>query len=296
MGIEFTIEGNIAKVGLNIPETKNALSPQALLDLYETWQECQENSKVRVVVFYSALPDIFCSGMDLKTAIPVLTAARQPETEAEKWLISWGDAVGKAMLKFKELDRPVIAAINGYCLTGGFEMAMGCELRVASEDAVFQMREATLGIMPTGGSNIFLPMQIGSTRAMEILLTGNNFSAATLYEWGFLNKVVPRENLMDESMELAGRIVNNGPMAVRSMVALAQQIKGLSFKEAMDKEVEVGLPVFMSEEAREGVRAQKKEKAKFLRNCWIYFVGQDKLLMSGTNRFFISVDTCFWPC
>jgi enoyl-CoA hydratase len=260
MGIEFTIEGHIAKVGLNIPETKNALSPQALLDLHRIWEECQENNDVRAVIFYSALPDIFCSGMDLKTAIPVLTAAREPETEAEKWLISWGDAVGTAMLKYKDLDRPVIAAINGYCLTGGFEMAMGCELRVASEDALFQMRETTLGIMPTGGSNVFLPMQVGATRAMEILLTGNNFPASTLYEWGFLNRVVPREKLMDTAMELAERIAGNGPMSVRTMVRLSHQIKGLSFKEAMDREVELGLPVFMSAEAREGVKAQREKR------------------------------------
>ena len=260
MTIEFTVENHIAKVGLNIPETKNALSPDALLALHTIWEECRKNDDVRVAILYSALPDIFCSGMDLKTAIPVLTAAREPRTEAEKWLLSWGDGVGLAMLKFKELDRPVIAAIHGYCLTGGFEMAMGCELRIASEDALFQMRETTLGIMPTGGSNIFLPQQVGSARAMEILLTGNNFTAKTLYDWGFLNRVVPGEKLMDEAMVLAERIAGNGPRSVRAMVRLSRQIMGLSFRDAMTKEIEVGMPVFMSEEAREGVRAQKEKR------------------------------------
>ena len=260
MGIEFTKEHHVAKVGLNIPETKNALSPEALLELYNIWKQCKEDDDIRVVVLYSALAEIFCSGMDLRTAIPVLTAAREPETEAEKWLVSWGDAVGTSMLKYKDLDKPVIAAIHGYCLTGGFEMAMGCELRVAAEDAVFQMRETTLGIMPVGGSNVFLPMQVGSTRAMEILLTGNNFSAATLYDWGFLNRVVPRDKLMDEAMALAVRIAGNGPASIRGMVRCARETRGLSLEDAMRKELVIGMPIFMSEEAREGVRAQKEKR------------------------------------
>jgi enoyl-CoA hydratase len=260
MGLEFEKDGHIVKVGLNIPETLNALGPDILYDLYKIWEECQEDDTVRVVILYSALPQIFCSGMDLNTAIPVLTAARKPETEGEKWLISDDNAVGKAMLKYKDLDRPVIAAINGYCLTGGFEMTMGCELRVAAEDAVFQMRETTLGIMPIGGSNVFLPTQVGTTRALEILLTGNNFSASTLYEWGFLNRVVPREKLMDEAMSLAERIASNGPLSVRSMVKLSRQIKELSFEAAMKREIETGFPVFMSDQAREGIRAQKEKR------------------------------------
>ncbi len=264
MGVDFSMKGHVAKVGLNIGETKNALGPDVLFDLNRIWERCGRDGNVRAVVLYSGLPDMFCSGMDLRTAIPVLTKAREPETEAERWLLSSGEAVGKAMLKYRDLDRPVIAAIHGFCLTGGFEMAMGCELRVASEDAVFQMRETTLGIMPVSGANVFLPMEVGKARAMEILLTGNHFSAATLLEWGFLNRVVPREKLMDEAMALAERIASNGPMSVRAMVRLSREIRGLSLEEALRREAEVGMPVFASEEAREGVRAQReKRKPRF---------------------------------
>jgi enoyl-CoA hydratase len=260
MAIDFIKEGHIAKVGLNMPETKNALGPDTLLDLNKIWEECQRDHEVRVVVLYSALPDIFCSGMDLRTAIPILTGVRKPETEAEKWLLNdWKD-VGKSMLKTKTLDRPVIAAIHGYCLTGGFEMAMGCELRVASDDAVFQMREPTLGIMPIGGSNVFLPMQVGQARAMEILLTGGNFAAKTLYEWGFLNRMVPRDRLMDEAMALAERIAGNGPTSIRGMVRCSREIQGKSLTDALEAEVTIGIPIFMSDDAREGVRAQKEKR------------------------------------
>lgn len=260
MGVDFKKEGHIAKVGINTPETRNALGPDTLLDLFKAWEECQNDDSVRAIVLYSAVPDIFCSGMDLKTAIPILTGARKPETEGEKWLISDNKAVSRAMLKIRELDRPVIAAVHGYCLTGGFEMVMGCELRVASEDAIFQMRETTLGIMPIGGSNVFLPLQVGQARALEILLTGGNFSAAKLHEWGFLNRVVKREKLMDEALSLAETIANNGPRSIRAMVSFSRRIQGKPLLEAIDLEVEVGMPVFMSDDAREGVRAQKEKR------------------------------------
>jgi enoyl-CoA hydratase/carnithine racemase len=264
MAVEFRKEGHIALVALNEPETKNALGPDNLLDLSNIWDECQSDHEVRAVVLYSALEDIFCSGMNLKTAIPILTGVRQPETEGEKWLSSFGDAVGKAMLKFKELDRPVIAAVNGYCLTGGFEMVMGCELRVASTDAVFQMREPTLGIMPIGGSNVFLPQQVGYARAMEILLTGENFSAEILHEWGFINRVVERDKLLDEAMSLAERIAGNGPEAVRGIVRCSRKIAGMPQDKAIAAELMIGGPIFMSDDAREGVKAQKeKRKANF---------------------------------
>lgn len=260
MGIDFTKEGHIAKVGLNTPETRNALGPDMLLDLFKIWEECQKDDTVRAIILYSAVPDIFCSGMDLQTAIPILTGARKPETEGERWLLADVRSVSKAMLKIRTLDRPVIAAVHGYCLTGGFEMVMGCELRVASEDAVFQMRETTLGIMPVGGSNVFLPMQVGQTRALEILLTGQNFGAAKLYEWGFLNRVVKRERLMDEALSLAEVIAGNGPRSIRGIVSFYRRIQGMPLEEALDLEMEVGMPVFMSEDAREGVRAQKERR------------------------------------
>jgi len=259
MGIDFEKKDHIALVGLNIPETKNAFSPDALLDLYRIWTECQEDHDVRVVVLYSALSDIFCSGMDLKTSIPILNGSRTPFTDAEKWLAS-EEGFGKSLLKYKELDRPVIAAIHGYCITGGFELAMACELRVASEDALFQMREAKLGIMPMSGSNIFLPRQIGATRALEVILTAENFTAAQLYEWGFLNRLVPRDRLMDAALELAGTIAANGPRAVRGMVRLARETRGMSIVDALKREAEIGDPVFKSDDVLEGVRAQKERR------------------------------------
>jgi enoyl-CoA hydratase len=254
---------HIAKVGLNRPKQLNALDPGILLDLHNTWKDINEDSSIRVAVLYSALPGIFCSGMDLKTAIPVLTKAREPENDAERWIITGWDGSGgvaEAMLKVDFVKKPVIAAINGYCLTGGFEMVMGADLRVASTDAVFQMREASLGIMPTGGGNIFLPRHVSPCRALEILLTAGNFDAETMYEWGFLNRVVEYDKLLDTAMELAAKIAGNGPLSTQGIIRLSREMRMMELSAFFKQEAGIGMPIFGSEDAREGVRAQKEKR------------------------------------
>lgn len=260
MGLLYEKEGKIAKVGLNRPKEKNALDPQILMDMHLAWQDINADDSIRVAILYSCLPDIFCSGMDLKTAIPILTGVRAPETEAERWLAKFGPHVAEAMLKPNLVKKPVIAAVNGYCLTGGFETIMGADLRIASEDAVFQMREASLGIMPTGGSNVYLPRMLTPCRGLEILLTADNFSAQTLLGWGFLNRVVPKENLMPAAMEMAARIAGNGPLAIQGIIRCFRETRDLSSTEAFKRELEIGLPIFSSLDAREGIRAQKEKR------------------------------------
>ena len=260
MGIDYEKDGHIAKVALGLQETKNALGPDELLQLNEIWSECQEDDFIRVVVLYSSLDNVFCSGLNLKTALPIWSGMRPPETDAEQWFLDDHKSVGKATLKYKELDKPVIVAINGLCVTIGFEMVMGCELRIASETATFQMIETKLGIMPMMGANVFLHSQIGTARAMEILLTGNAVKATTLFEWGFLNRIVAKAKVMDEAMSLAESIAVNGPKSIQGMVRCAREIQGKSLKEALEIEHEIGKPIFMSEDVLEGINAFREKR------------------------------------
>jgi enoyl-CoA hydratase len=261
MGLVYEKEGHIAKVGLNRPKERNALDPDILMELHRTWVDINEDDAIRVAIIYSCLPDIFCSGMDLRTAIPILTRTRAPETEAERWLDQAGPHVGEAMLKPNIVKKPVIAAINGYCLTGGFEMIMGADLRIASDDAVFQMREASLGIMPVGGSNIYLPRMMTPCRALEILLTADNFTAKTLYDWGFINRVVSRQELMEASVKMANKIACNGPLAVQGIIRCFRETRDMMYGDAFKREIEIGMPVFGSLDAREGILSQKEKRA-----------------------------------
>jgi len=268
MGLEFTKEGHVAKVGLNVPETKNALSSDLLTELCHAWDECQKDDVIRSVVVYSSLPDVFCSGMDMMDTLPLLTGRRPHGNPVEKFLFSEEDGFAgysKALLKKRDLIKPVIAAINGWCLTSGFELTMGADLRIASDDAKFQMRGTRLGIQAIGGANIFLPAIVGNTRALEILLTGSVYSASKLLEWGFLNKIVPtREYLMEEAMGLAERLASFGPRSQQGMIRLNRMAMGLSFEEALKLEFEIALPVLRSNDVVEGIRAQReKREAKF---------------------------------
>jgi enoyl-CoA hydratase len=266
MGLTFRKENGVALLGLNRPEAKNALDCPILHELDSAWREVAADDAIRAAVLYSDLPDIFCAGMDLKTVIPILTAARPPANADEQWLVDDPQGVFKAMLRQREWDKPVIAAVHGLCLTGGFEMVMGTDLRVASEDASFQMREATFGIMPTGGSHVFLPRQIPLAAAKEILVLGDYLSAQRLYDWGFVNRVTKRGELMDEALRLARRICDNGPLAVQGILRCLRLTAEMDVGKAMEKELEIGLPIFASADAREGVRAFKeKRKANFQR-------------------------------
>lgn len=264
MALDFAKENGVALLGLNRPEAKNALDAQILKELLDAWEEVAADESIRAAVLYSALPDIFCAGMDLKSVIPVLTAARPPANESEQWVADDPAGLFRAMLRQRDWDKPVIAAVHGLCLTGGFEMVMGTDLRVASEDAFFEMREATFGIMPTGGSNVFLPRQIPLAAAKEIMLLGQKVSAARLYDWGFLNRVVPKEKLMDEAMQIARRICDNGPLPVQGILRCMRETAEMDVDAAMAREIEIGMPIFSSADAREGVLAfAERRKAEF---------------------------------
>ena len=269
MGLEFIKEGHVAKVGLNVPETKNALSTYLLMELCEAWDECRNDDVIRSVVLYSELPDVFCSGMDMTDTLPLLTGQRLPRNSIEKFLFGEEDGFagyGQAVLRNRKLSKPVIAAINGWCLTSGFEMTMGADLRIAASDAKFQMRGTKLGIQSIGGGNILLPAIVGNTRALEILLTGDIYSASKMLSWGFLNRVVPKgDYLMEEAMGLADKLAECGPRSQQGIIKVNRQMQGLSRQEALRLEMEIALPVLRSPDPLEGIKAQKeKRKPVFL--------------------------------
>ncbi|HWQ74943.1 MAG TPA: enoyl-CoA hydratase/isomerase family protein [Syntrophomonas sp.] len=246
-------------MGINSPETKNALANDLMVELGKVWDLCENDDEIRVIILYSALNDIFCSGMDIKDSIPVLNGQRPPVTENEKYLYDESNdfaGFAKVMLKIRTLYKPIIAAINGMCLTGGFEMAQACDLRIGTVDSKYMAKETQLGIQPMSGGNINLPYIIGHGRAMEMNLTGDAYPANTMLEWGFLNKVCPdKETMMQEAMKLAERLAANGPMSQRGICRLNKESRGLPLEQAYAKEIEIALPVFRGGDPVEGIQA-----------------------------------------
>jgi enoyl-CoA hydratase len=196
--------------------------------------------------------------------MPLVTGARKPQDDWDEKLLAAPGNFTDAILRGFELYKPVIAAVNGNALGGGTEMANACDLRVASENAIFGTPEAKVGLLPGGGSISRLPRQIPYAKAMEMLLLGDKWTAAQALEMGLLNYVVPRESLLDKARELATRLAENGPLAVRKIKEGVVRSSGEPLERALEIENEVSVAVMTSKDAREGPRAfAEKRKPKF---------------------------------
>jgi enoyl-CoA hydratase len=259
MTILYEKKDHIAYVRLNRPEAKNALDPESVIALAGAWVDFRDDNDMRVAIV-TGTGDSFCAGADLGKLIPLITGARQAETDADRAIQADPTLSQKALLREFELWKPVIAAVNGYAIAGGCELMQATDIRVASETARFGLQEVKWAIFPMGGSSARLPRQIPFCRAMEMMLTGDLIDAATAHEIGFVNYVVPRDQVMSKAEEIAKKIAANGPLAVKAIKRAAIENLGLPVKEALAHELELAMPVFMSKDAREGPRAFKEKR------------------------------------
>lgn len=245
---------------MNRPEARNALSPQMLVHLCEAWHEFRDSKDLRVAILTGQGETDFCAGGDLALTMPLMTGARTPEDEWDHRLLENPTQFTDAILRGFELYKPVIAAVNGYALGGGTEMTNACDLRVAADHAIFGTPEAKVGLLPGGGSISRLPRQIPYALAMEMLLVGGQWSARQALEMGLLNYVVPMDQLMAKARELAARLAENGPLAVRKIKEGVIRSSGLPLDRALEIENEVSVAVMTSKDAREGPRAFKQKR------------------------------------
>jgi len=247
--------GHIAYITLNRPEVHNAFNPEAIVRLAEVWHEVDEDDDVRVAIVTGAGKAAFSAGADLAKLIPLLTGARKPEDEWDRRLLANRHLLDDATLHGFNLDKPVIAAINGFCIAGGMELTEATDLRVASETASFGLQEVRWAIIPSAGSLVRLPRQIPCCKALEILLTGRRINAHEAYRIGFVNYVVAQDQVMAKAEELGFAIAENGPFAVRKIKEAVRRCAGVPMEEAFKIENACAREVMSSEDAREGPRA-----------------------------------------
>jgi enoyl-CoA hydratase len=250
----------IAYLTLNRPEAHNCIDPETVLELVAAWEDYRDDSSLRCAIITGAGNQSFCAGADLGKLIPLFTGARKPETDADKKVQANPFLAQKAFLRDFELHKPVIAAINGNAIAGGMELLYSTDLRVAAEDARFGLQEVKWAIFPMGGSTVKLPRQLPYARVMEMLLTGELMDAQEAWRLGFVNRVVPKGNVLEEADNFAGLIVKNGPMAVTAVKKAVLSNIGLTITEGLEKEMEIGIPVFLSRDAQEGPRAFKEKR------------------------------------
>jgi enoyl-CoA hydratase len=249
----------VVVVTMNRPEAKNALSPSMLVGMADAWRSIDEDDTVRCAVLTGA-GGTFCAGMDLK-AFADPTANPYQERYKTDPDLHW-----VALLRHYHLRKPLIAAVEGYAVAGGSELLQATDIRVAGESATLGIFEARRGLFPLGGSTVRLVRQIPHTVAMELLLTGRPVTAAEALRVGLIGHVVPDGTAVDKALEIAGLICGNGPLAVEAIKRSVRAADGLPEDEALKRELEIGQPIFATEDAKEGSRAfAEKRPASFQR-------------------------------
>ncbi|MFI5395305.1 MAG: crotonase/enoyl-CoA hydratase family protein [Candidatus Binatia bacterium] len=256
----YTKEGGLAIVTMNRPAVRNAINAEMLCRLADAWQDINDDSAVRVAILTGTGDEAFCAGADLDRLVRMMQGLRPPEDEFDHRIKDDYSIIYKGLLRNFEVCKPIIAAVKGFCVAGGTEILQATDIRVAAEGAQFAIAEVKWSLFPMGGSTVRLARQIPFCNAMEILLTGERFTAAEAQRLGMINKVVPASQVMTEARRYADIINGNGPLAVQAVKRSVLASLGVPTEQAFEKEMELGIPVQMSEDAKEGTRAFKEKR------------------------------------
>ena len=252
--LDVAHDGYVATLTLNRPKAKNAFSPEMLVGLADAWDEIDSNPDIRVAILTGS-GGTFCAGADLKAMNDSQNQSEQAVRFREDAGMAW-----KALLRHHQLTKPLIAAVEGHAVAGGTEILQATDIRVAGESATFGVVEVTRGLFPLGGSTVRLRRQIGYTKAAELLLTGGTISATEAERIGLIGHVVPDGHALDKAREIAERIAKNGPLAVQAVKRSLNATEGLPEAEALKIELEIGLPIFGTADAKEGTLAFKEKR------------------------------------
>jgi len=243
-------EGHILIVTMNRPEARNALSGEMMQIMSQAWDEVNANPDIRVAILTGA-GGHFCAGADLK--------AMTQSHPGDAGMSSGDDGGGgfdvsviKPLLKGFLLDKPLIAAVEGYAVAGGTEILQGTDIRVAGESAKFGVAEARWGLFPLGGSTVRLRRQIPYTFAAEILLTGRRITAQEAKDMGLIGHVVPDGQALEKARELAEIVAQMGPVAIKNILRALRATECVPEPEVFKIETPIGIETFMSEDAKEG--------------------------------------------
>lgn len=249
-------EGAVAVVTLNRPEVMNALNTAMAEALRDIFYRLRGDEDLRAVVVTGAGEKAFCAGADLKE--------RDGMSDAE-WMRQhriFQDAVRAV----RECPVPTIAAVDGYALGGGCEIALTCDLIVASDRAIFGLPEVSRGIMPGLGATQYLPRLIGRSRAKELMFTGRRWSAQEAYDWGMVCRLTPAGDALGQAIGLAEAIAQQAPIAVRQVKRAVDLGVDVDLHTGLELALEAYAVLIPTEDRREGVRAFVEKRPPRFRN------------------------------
>ncbi len=251
MSIRVERHDAVLLVTIDRPEARNALSLEMSRALVEAWQELRDDEALRVAVLTGAGDKAFCAGADLKE----VGAWYRSQTPADRQRRGEREPGLGGLTRNLDPGKPVLAAVNGACLAGGLELALACDLRIASENATFGLPEVRWGLIPGAGGTQRLPRAVPLAVALELLLTGQPIDASQALQAGLVSRVVPRERLLEDALALAAQIARNAPLAVQAARAAALGGLALRLDEGLRLEQAYAEPLRASEDVQEGLRA-----------------------------------------
>jgi enoyl-CoA hydratase/carnithine racemase len=253
--ILFETRNQIAFITLNRPDSLNAMNRQMTGELVYVCQQVEEDSQIRIAIFTGAGEKAFSAGMDLKErAETSFSPIERRQQKLTNKIYTQARAVAA-------ITKPTIAAIRGYCVGGGLEFALACDLRVAAEDAKLGLTEVRRGIIPGAGGTQRLTRAVGVTKAMEMCLTGDTVSGVEAKSMGLVNNAVPSADVLRAAEDLAGRILKGAPMSVAFIKEAIRKGVELPLEEGLRLEADLSALIGSTEDAKEGPRAFAEKRA-----------------------------------
>jgi enoyl-CoA hydratase len=249
--IVTSVEEHVATIRIHRPKVLNALNRQTMDEIVAVLQAFDADETIRVVIL-TGDERAFAAGADINEFAGATPVQMLQGYRFEQWE------------RIRGFPKPIVAAVGGFCLGSGNELAMLCDIIVASETARFGQPEINLGIMPGAGGTQRLPRAVGKHRAMELILTGRHLTAQQAYEWGLVNRVVPPEMVLDEARSIAREIATKAPVAVRLAKEAILKSLDTPLETGLDHERRLFYLLFGTEDKEEGIAAfLEKRKPRF---------------------------------
>jgi enoyl-CoA hydratase/carnithine racemase len=258
--IRYEKHARVRLITIDRPDKMNSLDFAANDDLVAMWREFDRDTEARVAVITGAGDQAFCAGADLKTYTMNFARTSAPQFRAR---YSNGPGFG-GITRNLDIYKPIVAAVNGYAISGGFELALACDIRFCSPNAEFALQDVRWGFHACDGGLIRLPQIVGEGRAMEIILSGDRVGAEEAYRIGLVNRVIPGERLLTETLAYAEHLATRAPLAQRFAKEVVKRSVGMPLDEALWMESRSFYDVGQTRDLEEGLAAfREKREANF---------------------------------